>query len=587
MTTDGWITVFAVLAMLGAMAFNVAGPDLIMVGTITALLALGILAPDEAFSGLANPAILTIGALLVVAAGIRETGVLEWIARYALGRPKNVAGAQMRLMWPVAALSTFLNNTPVVAMFIPLVSDWARRNRISPSMLLMPLSYAAILGGTCSLIGTSTNLVVAGMAHKRHPELEIGMFDITVIGLPCLFAGILVVIVASKLFLKDRKPPKEGLTAAREYTVVMRVEKGSPVVGRTIEDAGLRHLQNLYLFEIERQGEILPAVPPTTVLLADDKLRFTGVLDDLVDLIKLGIVPSTDQREKITRHPERRLIEAVVAAHSPLVGKTIKESRFRTVYDAAIIAVHRQGARVSAKVGDIVLEPGDVLLLESHPNFIETERRNTTFALISEVEGSTQPRYEKAGLASLILLAMVVSNTLGLVDLLTASLLAAAAMILTRCVTGNEARRSLDTSLLIAVACAFGVSIALEKTGVADTIATNVIGSAIAFGPVAVLGAVYLVTALLTGIITNAAAAAIMFPIAARAAEQVHIELLPMALLLMMGASSAFSTPIGYQTNLMVYGPGGYRYMDFVLVGLPIQLVVGVASVAITAFVFL
>src|SRR5690606_4265408 len=183
----------------------------------------------------------------------------------------------------------------------------------------------------------------------------------------------------------------------------------------------------------------------TTVLLADDKLRFTGVLDDLVDLIKLGIVPSTDQREKITRHPERRLIEAVVAAHSPLVGKTIKESRFRTVYDAAIIAVHRQGARVSAKVGDIVLEPGDVLLLESHPNFIETERRNTTFALISEVEGSTQPRYEKAGLASLILLAMVVSNTLGLVDLLTASLLAAAAMILTRCVTGNEARRSLDT----------------------------------------------------------------------------------------------------------------------------------------------
>ncbi|NLY93996.1 MAG: SLC13 family permease, partial [Myxococcales bacterium] len=167
MTTDGWITVFAVLAMLGAMAFNVAGPDLIMVGTITALLALGILAPDEAFSGLANPAILTIGALLVVAAGIRETGVLEWIARYALGRPKNVAGAQMRLMWPVAALSTFLNNTPVVAMFIPLVSDWARRNRISPSMLLMPLSYAAILGGTCSLIGTSTNLVVAGMAHKR------------------------------------------------------------------------------------------------------------------------------------------------------------------------------------------------------------------------------------------------------------------------------------------------------------------------------------------------------------------------------------------------------------------------------------
>lgn len=587
MTTDGWIAISAVVTMLGVMMFNVVGPDLVMVGTVTALLVFGVLEPEEAFAGLSNPAILTIAALLVVAAGIRETGVLEWIGRYTLGRPMGVAGAQMRLMWPVASLSTFLNNTPVVAMFIPLVSDWARRHRIPPSMLLLPLSYAAILGGTCSLIGTSTNLVVAGLAKARDPHLEIGMFDITIIGLPCLFAGILFVVLASKRLLKDRTSPTEGFAAAREYTVAMRVEKGSPVVGRSIEDAGLRHLQNLYLFEIERRGEVLPAVPPSTVLQAEDQLRFTGVLDDLVDLIKLRIVPSTDQREKVTRHPERRLIEAVVAAHSPLVGKTVKESRFRTVYDAAIIAVHREGARVSAKVGDIVLEPGDVLLLESHPNFVNAERRNSTFALVSEVEGSSQPRYDKAGVAAAIMIAMIVSNALGLLDLLVASLLAAGAMILTRCITGNEARRSVELSLLIAVACAFGVSVALEKTGVADVIATTVIGNAMSFGPVTVLAAIYLVTATLSGIVTNAAAAAIMFPIAARAAEQVHIELLPMALLVMMGASSAFSTPIGYQTNLMVYGPGGYKYSDFLRLGLPLQLIVGVAAVAITAFVFL
>jgi di/tricarboxylate transporter len=587
MTTDGWIAISAVVVMLGVMVFNVVGPDVVMVGTITALLVLGVIEPDEAFSGLANPAIITIGALLIVAAGIRETGVLEWIGRYTLGRPLNVAGAQMRLMWPVASLSTFLNNTPVVAMFIPLVSDWARRHRISPSMLLLPLSYAAILGGTCSLIGTSTNLVVAGMARNRDPSLQIGMFDITVIGLPCLFVGVLFVVLASKRLLKDRKAPAEGFAAAREYTVAMRVEKGSPVVGRTIEDAGLRHLQNLYLFEIERHGEVLPAVPPSTVLLAEDQLRFTGMLDDLVDLIKLRIVPSTDQREKITRHPERRLIEAVVAAHSPLAGKTVKESRFRTVYDAAIIAVHREGARVSAKVGDIVLEPGDVLLLESHPNFVAAERRNATFALVSEVEGSSQPRYDKAGIAAAIMMVMVASNTGGLIDLMTASLLAAGAMILTRCITANEARRSIELPLLLAVASAFGLSIALEKTGVADVIATTVIGNVLSFGPIAVLGAIYLVTATLSGIVTNAAAAAIMFPIAARAAEDVHISLLPMSLLVMMGASSAFSTPIGYQTNLMVYGPGGYKYSDFLRLGLPLQLIVGVAAVAITAFVFL
>ncbi|MGD8609037.1 MAG: SLC13 family permease, partial [Myxococcales bacterium] len=555
---------------------------------VTVLLLTGVIEPSEALSGFSNPAVITIAALFVVAAGVKETGGLDLAARVVLGRPRSLAGAQLRMMFPVAGLSAFLNNTPVVAMFVPLVTSWARRLDFSVSLMLMPLSYATILGGACTLIGTSTNLVVAGLAKQWDPTLQFPIFEIAQLGIPALGLGMIFIVMTSQRLLKDRRGALQELGKAREYSIAMRVEKGSPVIGETIEDAGLRSLRGVYLYEIERDGRSLAAVPPSTVLREGDRLHFTGVVDSVVDLRKQRIVPDTDQVDKITPSRDRRLVEAVVAAHSSLAGQTVRQSRFRTVYDAAILAVHRQGVRVTeTKVGDIRLQAGDVLLVECRPEFLEARQRDPNFALIAEVEDSVPPRHDRAWLAAVILFLMVLVNATSTMDLMTASLSAAGLMLLTRCLSGEEARRSIDWTVLITIAAAFGVAAAIQNSGAAEVIASRIVNLAEPFGSVGVLVAVYTITAVLAALVTSKASAALMFPIAAAAAEAQGIGLLPMSYMMMIAAASAFATPIGFQTNLMVYGPGGYKYVDFLRLGVPLQLLVGISTVTIISFAWL
>ncbi|MGD8317684.1 MAG: SLC13 family permease [Myxococcales bacterium] len=588
MSAEGWITIGVIVAMVLVMAANAAGPDLVLVAGVTVLLLTGVIEPSEALSGFSNPAVITIAALFVVAAGVKETGGLDLAARVVLGRPRSLAGAQLRMMFPVAGLSAFLNNTPVVAMFVPLVTSWARRLDFSVSLMLMPLSYATILGGACTLIGTSTNLVVAGLAKQWDPTLQFPIFEIAQLGIPALGLGMIFIVMTSQRLLKDRRGALQELGKAREYSIAMRVEKGSPVIGETIEDAGLRSLRGVYLYEIERDGRSLAAVPPSTVLREGDRLHFTGVVDSVVDLRKQRIVPDTDQVDKITPSRDRRLVEAVVAAHSSLAGQTVRQSRFRTVYDAAILAVHRQGVRVTeTKVGDIRLQAGDVLLVECRPEFLEARQRDPNFALIAEVEDSVPPRHDRAWLAAVILFLMVLVNATSTMDLMTASLSAAGLMLLTRCLSGEEARRSIDWTVLITIAAAFGVAAAIQNSGAAEVIASRIVNLAEPFGSVGVLVAVYTITAVLAALVTSKASAALMFPIAAAAAEAQGIGLLPMSYMMMIAAASAFATPIGFQTNLMVYGPGGYKYVDFLRLGVPLQLLVGISTVTIISFAWL
>jgi di/tricarboxylate transporter len=324
------------------------------------------------------------------------------------------------------------------------------------------------------------------------------------------------------------------------------------------------------------------------VLREGDRLHFTGVVDSVVDLRKQRIVPDTDQVDKITAHRDRMLVEAVVAAHSSLIGQTIRQSRFRTIYDAAILAVHRQGVRVTeTKVGDIRLQAGDVLLIEGHPDFAHARQRDPNFALLAEVEDSAPPRHDRAWLAAVILFLMVLVNASGSMNLMTASLSAAGLMLLTRCLTGEQARRSVDWTVLIAIAAAFGIAIALQKSGAAEVLAARIIDLAAPFGRVGVLVALYAITAVLAGLVTTKASAALMFPIAATAAEAQGIGLVPISYMIMIAAATAFSTPIGFQTNLMVYGPGGYKYTDFLRLGLPLQTLVGISTVTIIALAWL
>lgn len=581
MSWQAWVTLAVIATMIVALVRGIAGTDFILMAGLTTLVAAGIVTPQKAFAGFANHGMLIVGVMFVVAEGMRATGGMDLLVRGVLGQPRSLMGAQLRMMIPVAGLSAVVNNTPLVAMMVPIVGDWAKRIGLSPSKLMMPLSYAAILGGTCTLIGTTTNLVVLGLVQARFPELRVGFMEIGWAGFPVLVVGVVYMLLAAKPLLPNRDTTTTTLENAREYTVAMRVAVGAPIVGRTIEQAGLRRLPGLFLVQIESADmELRPAPGPEVRLKADDRLLFSGILDGVVDLQKIrGLVSDEDQVRKLNEpRPNRRLIEAVVASQSGLIGKTVREGRFRTNYDAAIIAVHRQGERIPSKIGDIEIQAGDALLLEAHPSFVERYRNDTTFVLVSEVANSSPPRHERAGIALSLMFGLVILSAFEVVPLLTASLLTAGLMLLTRCLNGSEARKSIELNVLIAIAASLGIGEALDASGLADVVGAFVTHTANGTGTFGLLATIYVTTVVLSAIVTSKAAVALMFPIAVSISETAGLEIRPIVFLLMMAASANFLTPISYQTNLMVFAPGRYRFADFTRFGLPLQFLVGIVT---------
>jgi len=579
---EGWYSIAVITLCFSMLALTRYSPDIILVGGLTLLLLAGVLSPEQALSGLANEGMVTVGVLYIVVAGLRETGGIGWIVHSVLGRPRSLQHAQIRLMAPVAAMSAFLNNTPVVAMFIPAANDWAKRNRLSVSKLMIPLSYASIVGGTCTLIGTSTNLVVNGMLIKETNSAGLAMLEIAWVGIPVMFIVFIFILLFSKWLLPERVPAISRYDDAREYTVEMLVEKGSVLSGKSIDDAGLRQLPGLFLIEIDRQGQMMPAVSSYEVLRDGDRLIFAGIVESVIDLQKTkGLTPASNQIYKLdSSRQDRVLVEAVVSDSCPLVGKSVCKGRFRDFYNAVIIAVARNGRRVQQKIGDIVLRPGDTLLLESHHSFVEQQRNSRDFFLVSEIEDASPPQYHKAMLAMSILALMILLVTTGWLSMLKASLLAAGLMIITRCTSGREARRSVDWQVLIVIAASFGLGTALQNTGAAESIAISLIELAGGNAGIS-LAFMFAATALLSAVATNNAAAVIMFPIALTTANSLGVSLMPFVLTLMVAASASFATPIGYQTNLMVYGIGGYRFLDYLRIGIPLTLLVGLTTIIV------
>ena len=599
MTWEGWTALIILAALLLALARNLAGADLLL-GAAAAGLAL-LSAFSERFpsageiaAGFGNEGLLTIGALFVVSAGLRETGAMSLLTARLLGRPRCVMSAQARLVLPALASSAFINNTPLVAMMIPVVTDWCRRIGISPGKLFIPLSYAAILGGMCTLIGTSTNLIVHGMmlaAGRNDPSMpRFGFWTIGAVGLPCAALGVAFILLFSRRLLPDRPAAIAAREDPRQYTVEMLVTPGGAVDGKTIEQAGLRSLPTVYLMEIQRaDGQTIPAVGPDERLRGGDRLIFVGVVESVVDLQRFrGLVPATEQVFKLEDPRHRRiLIEAVVGPGCPIAGQSVREGRFRTRYDAAVIAVHRGGERVRQKVGDIVLRLGDALLLEAHPRFADHWRDSRDFLLIAPLAGSTPPRHDRAPLALLILAATVVAMTFErYIPVMTTALAAAGLMLAARCCTGEQARRSVDWSTLVAIGASFSVGKAIESTGAAAYVADTLLGPLQGLGPWAALAGVYLLTLLFTELVTNNAAAALAFPIAHATATAMDVSFVPFAVCLAMAASCGFATPLGYQTHLMVYGPGGYRFSDFLRIGLPLDGIIMVSAVLLAPLIF-
>ncbi len=584
---DAWLTLGVVAVSFLLLAYRGAAPDVILLGALTVLLVCGVLTPQQALAGLANEGMVTVGVLYVVVSGLRETGSIAWIAQHLLGRPKSLPQAQLKVMTPVAALSAFLNNTPVVAIFIPAIRDWARRNRLSVSRLMIPLSYAAIAGGTCTLIGTSTNLVINGLLIEQTDLPGLGMFELSWIGLPLVAAVLLFVIATSRWLLHERIPVIDQFADVREYTVEMEVEANSPLSGRSIEDAGLRQLPGLYLVEIERNGQPITAVSPHERLQDNDRLVFAGIVDSVLDLQKIrGLKPATNQVFKLeSPDEERTLVEAVLSDSSPLIGKSVRDGRFRTRYDAAIIAVARNGRKIREKIGDIVLHPGDTLLLVCHPRFVEQQRNSRDFFLVSRLDDSRPLRHERATIAVAILIAMVLSVVLGWLSILEAALLAAGGMLLGRCTNASIARAAVDWQVLIVIAASFGIGSALQTTGAAAAIADGLISLANGI-PWLALALVFIATALFSALATNNAAAVLMFPIALLTAQNLGADLLPFAITIMIAASASFATPIGYQTNLMVFGPGGYRFSDYLRIGIPLTILVGLITTILVPLIW-
>lgn len=600
LSLDAWLTLGALVWIFGMLLFTQVSADLVMMSALSVLMLTGVITAGQALSGFANEGMATVGVLYVVVAGLRETGVMTWIAHGLFGRPRSVANAQLRMMAPIAVISAFMNNTPLVAAALPAVIEWGKKYGIPVSKLLMPLSFATILGGLCTLIGTSTNVIVAGLMKDAVKSGQIdqtmGFFTLTWIGVPCAIAGITYMVIASRWLLPARNAALRHSADPRAYTVEMMVDPGGAVAGKTIEQAGLRHLDQMFLADVEREGEVIAAVGPQLRLLANDRLIFVGVVDSIVELQRVrGLLPATNQVFKLDGpRAGRSLIEAVVSDRCPLIGKTIRDGKFRTQYNAAVIAVARSGERLHQKIGDIVLQAGDTLLLEARPAFVQQQRNSPDFYLVSSLEDSSPPRHEKAVVALAILAGMVLLATAfeqipyfmakGF-GMFHAAILAAGLMLATRCCGSASARRAIDWSVLIVIAATLGIGKALESTGLASSFAHGLITLA-GHDPFGQLVIIYFVTMILTELLSNNTAAVLMFPIGLATAATLGVNYLPFVVALTIAASCGFATPIGYQTNLMVYGPGGYHFTDFVRFGVPLNLLVAAVTLTLVPVVF-
>jgi di/tricarboxylate transporter len=546
------------------------------------LAALKIITPEQAFSGFSNPGVLTIAALFVVAAALRETGVLNYIGDHLLGHSVSEKGALGRLAILVVPLSALVNNTPIVAMMVPVIIDWCRKRHISPSRLLIPLSYLAILGGTCTLIGTSTNLIIHGLLLNEE-NMGLQFFEIGKIGILFTLVGTTYLMFVGPILLPKRKELLEQLgDSRREYLVELLVENNCRLIGQTIETAGLRQLPGLFLIEIDRDGSIIAPVTPDEIIHSQDRMVFTGIVSTIVDLEKIpGLRPATDQSYHLSpaQRRGRLLSEAVISPTSPLIGKSIRNANFRAMYNAAVVAVHRNGSRVTNKVGNIILNPGDTLLLQTGTHFSQAHRNNPDFYLVSDVEDSHPLRYERAGIAVMVFLALLTLMVSNVLNPMIVSFIAAGVMVGTRCVSAASARKSIEWQVLITIAAAFGVGSAIQASTLGNVAAQALVAITHQWGPYATLAAVYITTVLVTEVITNNAAAVLMFPLCLQTATVLGVQERPFIIALALAASASFASPVGYQTNMMVYGPGGYRFTDFLRIGLPLNIILCVVAI--------
>ena len=582
MTPDAWLTGLVVVLILAGLVASVASPSVLAFSGVVVLLLLGVIDASEALSGFSNPAPFTVGALFVVARAISKTGAIRPFTQSLMGQTGHTRRPLLRMLAPTTVASAFMNNIPLVAMMIPEVTSWARKRGSDASRFLLPLSYGAIFGGTLTLIGTSTNLVVAGQMEDFGLE-PFSFFELGRVGLPIAVLGVVTLVALSPRLLERVRSPAATLAEAeRDFSIDMAIATAGPLDGTTVEDGGLRHLSGVFLASVDRGDSIVAPARPNTVLRGGDRLRFVGRIDQVLDLQGIKGLEHADQAHiRELSVPGASYFTVAIGHDSPLVGMSLREAGFRSKYQAAVVAIHRAGVRLDAKLGDVMLRPGDALIVLTDSGFGRRWQNRADFLVISALGDEIEPVAPGRWRTLVVLGAMVVVAATGLLPILHAALTAALLMILFRVLTPEEARQALDLDVVGVIAAAFGLATAVEVSGLADAISDGLISSMGRFGEFGVMLGVVLATVVLTELVTNNAAALLMFPIAVSSAAAAGVEPHGMAVAVAIAASASFLTPLGYQTNTMVYGPGGYRIGDYVKVGLPITIIAVVAVVTL------
>ncbi len=596
-SAEGYIVLAIVLLTIIALAKELLRPGLIFFSASIILMAIGVISDREMLAGFSNKGMLTVGILFLVSEGVRQSGVLNRLAQTYLPRKRRKMVSMIpQIMIPVSALSAFLNNTPVVIIFAPIIKKWAETLNLSSKKFLIPLSYATIFGGMCTLIGTSTNLVVHGLILENGYE-GFSMFELGKVGGIIAIFGTLYMTVFGNRFLPGEKIVlhSKSSTEYKDYYYDVIIPGTSNLIGLEIKNGRLKELKGIFIQCINRNGEVIETRKGIFEISADDKLLVAGKSD------RLNYILSNDNLklsgiDLVKGIPKDQLkqYEAVIAPRFPAVGKTIHEFNFYEHYQAVVIAIHRNGERITANMDKLKLKAGDNLVLLTTEKFIQNWGESKIFYLTSYIRDyRTTGTFWKKWLAFIILLLMIIGSTFGKFihspggiefDMFYFSSIAAILLIWLKIMPHQKYTKAISWDVLITIACAFAISKAMQNSGAAEAIARTTINFSKGFGPLGVLAALYLITTIFTEIITNNAAAALVFPIALAASQQMGIDPKPFFVAIAIAASASFSTPVGYQTNLIVQAIGNYKFKDYLKIGLPLNLLAFILSMLLIPY---
>lgn len=585
-----FVAIIIVLMLLGLL-FEVMRADFLIFLTLVVFLLSGVISNTEALSGFANEGMLTILLLFIVAGAIQKHGIIELVVYRLLGKGKNIKASMLKVLLPLGLSSGFLNNTPIVVALTPILKNWAIDNNYSPSKFLMPLSYMTILGGTITMIGTSTNLVVHGLLLSAGLE-GFSFFTLSVVGIPITIVGLIFLLTIGYRLLPEHLGAKQQISQeTKEFLAEAVIEDEFELAGNTVTELGKEVFDGIYIIEILRNNKRVFPINGMTVVEEGDHIIFSGSLNTIAKIQKekgVSVKTGTELTLEDLKNDDNVLVETVVSHNSSLLNRTIKQVNFKNRYNAGVIAIHRNNQRIKSRVGDIVLKTGDTLLLIADQSFIDRNKHSSDFYVITPVQPPEKLKQDMTkgwiGLVALLLMILVV--TMGWLSMLEAMLVLVVLLVGFRFINPTEITSFIQFDVILLIASAFGVGAAMTESGLAQYVASGLTYLSTPFGVLGVIFIIYFVTNTFTEVITNSAASVLMFPIAIEMANAINVDYMGLVVTIAIAASASFMTPIGYQTNLIVYGPGGYKFSDYLKVGTPLSLIVMVVACFIIYFVW-